>query len=59
MVHAMVMVTSIDMQSSPQILEAIGTDGEIYYKCLKCGAVGNWKAFIEAEKCHDDKKKYA
>ncbi len=35
-----------------QILEAIGTDGEIYYKCMKCGAVGNWKAFIETGKCH-------
>ena len=24
---------------------------EQYYKCEKCGAVGNWKEFIENEMC--------
>lgn len=27
-------------------------EGEWYYKCPVCGAVGNWKEFIESERCH-------
>ena len=29
-----------------------GDDGETYYRCKKCGAVGNWKERLESGKCH-------
>ena len=27
--------------------------GITYYKCLTCGAVGNWKEFIAKGICHE------
>lgn len=30
-------------------------DGQIYYQCEECGAVGNWPEFIQSEMCHKDK----
>lgn len=34
------------------IPSSIGTDGEVYYRCPRCGAVGNWPDFIVDGKCH-------
>lgn len=36
----------------PVIPHVIGSDGNVYYKCPKCGAVGNWAERIVSGKCH-------
>jgi hypothetical protein len=33
------------------VVESVGNDGEKYYKCKFCGAVGNWKTFIKERMC--------
>jgi hypothetical protein len=34
-------------------------DGNTYYKCEECGAIGNWKERIEQGLCHKKTKKHA
>ena len=34
-----------------ELNERVGIDGEKYYHCKFCGAVGNWKTFIKERMC--------
>lgn len=46
-----------DNKKGVELDESVGLDGEKYYKCRFCGAVGNWKLFIKERMCCLEKSK--
>ena len=36
-----------NMEKAVELDGKVGLDGEKYYKCRHCSAVGNWKMFIK------------
>lgn len=41
------------MNDGKTYIEDKDEHGEIIYKCLICGAVGNWKEEITTGRCHN------